>query len=415
MGFVWSTAHKDLRRRLRDPAALVIWLAIPALLGGLMTLAMGGREGPAPQAHLLLVDEDDTVLSRLLAGSFGGQSHTGSLARVERVARAEGQARIDAGDGTALLIIPEAFAQAMLEDRPVALELITNPSQSILPAIVEEVLRVVVDGAFYVQRLIGDPYRRLGEQGSSPDARVREAAIGAFAVEAHDLWRRLEGTLHPPVIRLTTKVEGKQEEPARPSFGLLFLPGLLFMALLFVSQGIAEDLWVERESGTLRRVLVTPQALSAFLLGKLVAGLVIIGAVLMVGMGLGTWVHGIPLSATAAAWVWGVWSGLFFLLVLHVAYLFASNRRVASVLANMVMFPMMMLGGAFFPFEVMPPWMATAGRLTPNGWALVQLKAILAGTPDPQHLALTALGLGVSCLGLFLVALRQLRGGFALG
>ena len=29
MGYVWATAVKDLRRRLRDPLALVLWLGIP--------------------------------------------------------------------------------------------------------------------------------------------------------------------------------------------------------------------------------------------------------------------------------------------------------------------------------------------------------------------------------------------------
>ena len=195
----------------------------------------------------------------------------------------------------------------------------------------------------------------------------------------------------------------------------MFLPGLLFMSLLFVAQGIAEDLWVEHDSGTLRRVLVAPRRASAFLLGKLVAGLAVVGAILLIGLSLAALVYGIAWPSALGAWAWGLLSGFLFLLVLYVAYLFASSRRVASVLASMVIFPMMMLGGAFFPFEAMPAWMAAAGRLTPNGWALVQFKSILAGTPDALRLATTAAGLGVGCLALFFVALRRLRGRFALG
>ena len=120
-----------------------------------MTLAMGGREARAPQAHVLLADEDETFLSRIVAGSFGGQSDAGSLARVERVTRAEGQVRMAGGEATALLMIPAGFSKALIDDRPIALELLTNPAQSILPGIVEEVLSVVVDGSFYAQRLIG--------------------------------------------------------------------------------------------------------------------------------------------------------------------------------------------------------------------------------------------------------------------
>lgn len=414
MGFVWQTARRDLRRRLSDPTALAIWFGIPILLGGLMTLAMGGHEARSPQAHVLLADEDETFLSRMVAGSFGGQSDTGSLARVERVTRAEGQLRMAGGEATALLIIPAGFSKALIDDSPIALELVTNPAQSILPGIVEEVLSVVIDGSFYAQRLIGDPARRL--LGPRPsEAGLDQASIGPLVVEVSRLWQRLKGTLDPPAIRLTMKAEAKDEGASRPNFGLIFLPGLLFMSLLFVAQGIAEDLWVEHDSGTLRRVLVAPRRASAFLMGKLVAGLAVVGAILLVGLSLAALVYGIAWPSALGAWAWGLLSGFFFLLVLYVAYLFASSRRIASVLASMVIFPMMMLGGAYFPFEVMPAWMAAVGRLTPNGWALVQFRAILAGSPDAHHLAITTLALGLGCLALFLVALRRIRGRFALG
>jgi ABC-type Na+ efflux pump permease subunit len=416
MGFVWQTARRDLKRRLTDPTSLALWLAIPVLLGGLMTLAMGGRQGPRPQAHVLLVDEDDTFLSRMLAGSFGGQTEAGTLARVEHVSRGEGEARIAKGDGTALLIVPRGFSQAVQDDRPVALELLTNPSQSLLPAIVEEILSLVVDGAFYGQRLIGDPYRQaFGAPSERAGAPISEAAVAAFAGEAQGLWMNLDATLFPPLIQLTTKVEAKEQAAPPQSFGLLFLPGLLFMALIFVSQGMAEDVWVERDSGTLRRVMVVPQRLSAFLLGKLLAGLVVLGGILLIGMGLAASVYGIAWRAAALAWAFCILCGFFFSLVLDLAYLFASNRRAASVLASLVMFPMMMLGGAFFPFEAMPPWMASAGGFTPNGWALLQLKAILSGTASASSLVATSLALGFGCLGLFWAALRRLRGRFALG
>jgi ABC-type multidrug transport system permease subunit len=71
-----------------------------------------------------------------------------------------------------------------------------------------------------------------------------------------------------------------------------------------------------------------------------------------------------------------------------------------------------MIGGCFFPFEWMPDWMARIGRWTPNGWAIVQFKAILAGSIDASHLAVAAIGLVAVGLLAFAVALRRLRGGF---
>jgi hypothetical protein len=54
-------------------------------------------------------------------------------------------------------------------------------------------------------------------------------------------------------------------------------------------------------------------------------------------------------------------------------------------------------------------------RLTPNGWVLVQFKAILAGEVELGTLLATGLALGFGGVLLFLLALRRLRGHFALG
>lgn len=41
MGALLATVIKDLRRYARDPAALVLWLGIPLVVGGLLVTAMG--------------------------------------------------------------------------------------------------------------------------------------------------------------------------------------------------------------------------------------------------------------------------------------------------------------------------------------------------------------------------------------
>src|SRR5207248_2566150 len=108
---LWNAAEKDLRRQLRDPLALFIWLIIPLLTGGLMALVMGGFDDSPPTAHLLVADEDGGALSGLLGRAFG-QARPGSFLRVEEVARDEGRRRISRGEATALLVIPQGFGDA---------------------------------------------------------------------------------------------------------------------------------------------------------------------------------------------------------------------------------------------------------------------------------------------------------------
>ena len=80
-----------------------------------------------------------------------------------------------------------------------------------------------------------------------------------------------------------------------------------------------------------------------------------------------------------------------------------------------LMFPLMMVGGSFFPFEAMPAGMAFVGRMTPNGWALEQLKRILLGKVEISSLAISFVGLVVVGSVLFVLNVRRIKTVFAQG
>src|SRR5688572_23208063 len=101
--FVFATAKKDLARRLRDPMSFLLWLGIPLAIGGMLRLAFGGGGGSAPRAMVLVVDEDGSVPSRLLLGALAQGGAQGLPFEAEAVDAAEGRARIEARDASALL------------------------------------------------------------------------------------------------------------------------------------------------------------------------------------------------------------------------------------------------------------------------------------------------------------------------
>jgi ABC-type multidrug transport system permease subunit len=69
-----------------------------------------------------------------------------------------------------------------------------------------------------------------------------------------------------------------------------------------------------------------------------------------------------------------------------------------------------MLGGSFFPFEAMPDWMVAAGTSTPNGWALLRLRAILDGAADMEVLAASAAAAAAIVVALGWLVARRVRG-----
>jgi ABC-2 type transport system permease protein len=408
MAFVIVAAVKDLRRRIADPIGLLVWAAIPIAFGALMRLVFSGP-GPAVTAHVLLVDEDRTVASQLLVRASGQAS---SALQVENVPAADGARRMANGDATALVTIPQGFQDGVLNERPTEIALVTNPAQRILPNVIEEGLRMMVEAAFYAQRLVGQPLRDLGGSLGARTGLPSNDQVAAISTTMNQSLAQVQSTLLPPVITLETKTDAKSDAPG---FGVLFMPGLLFMSLLFAAPALSADFWIEHERGTLRRMLTTPQRLGAVLAGKLAANATIMGAIVFVALAFGAVSLGVPARRLPLAFAWCVFAGVGLLSYLGALQLVAKTARGANALSQLVTFPFMMIGGSFFPFEVMPPWMARVGRWTPNGLAVTHLKALLFGRPDPKAMAVAVVIIGGLALAAFSFSAWRIQRRFMAG
>ena len=387
MRFLWIAARKDLAWLRRDPFSSLSWLGIPLCIGLLIHFVFGGGE-PAPQGRLLIADRDNTIASSLIAGQFS-RGPLGRMFVVEKVSEENGRARIGRGDASAFLLIPPGLQDAYLNNQPFRLLLLTNPRQTILPNIAAETLSMTLDGAFYLRRAAGTEPRNLANAG----------AIAA----------RLSET--PPLIQLQSTVLA--DKRVNRDAAAFFFTSMLFMALLLMANSLAGDMWRERTAGTLRRLVTTPASIAGFLGGRLVTVLLLYAAVSLTGVAVARWLANAQVASLATATAWAALSGTAFYLLLLLVALGSSSRRAANVWGNILVFPLSFLGGCFFPFAVMPAWMAGIGKLTPNGWAVLHFQNILAGsTTAPQFLAATAVAVTVSGLA-FLVALRQLRRGAA--
>lgn len=370
MRFLWAGALKDAANVRRDPSSLLIPIGIPLLLAVLMNMVFGMRGQATPHGRLLVADEDRSVASRFLTGAFSRDPLSHMLV-VEHVARADGLARINRGQASALLIIPAGYQAWFVTNQPCWLELLTNPAERIVPEMIRQAIGIALDAGRYMQR----------------------AGRGA------------------PLIQ----VETVHTRPAKPvNFAGLFFPCMIFMSLMLVANSLAGEIWKERTAGTLRRLAATPVGMAWYLAGRLIfAGfvLVLIGSVGVVAV---NFMAGVPVANFPAAVAWVVFSGAVLYLCLLVLVMRAQTARTANMIGNLVIFPLAFLGGCFFPFEAMPDWMVRIGKLTPNGWAILQFRAILDGNAHPAAVAASAAGM-VAAGGLaFLLAARHLRREFVI-
>jgi len=384
----------------RDPLALATSLGIPLVLVVIITLVFSGGQA-TPQGRLLMADEDGTFLSQALTAAFSREP-LAKMILIETTDQDTGRRRVGRGDASALLIVPKGFQDAFFQSRPVQLRLVTNPAQQILPNIIQETLSMVVDGGFYFQRLGGLPLRALASGLRPSDDMVAQASV-AFS----RLGRSLAKYVNPPLIGLELRVTAEKVE--NQNVAGIFLPAMLFMGLLFIGNAHALDIWKEQLWGTLRRLASTPASLAAFLGGRLISLALILCAVALVGVAGMRWFAHVPVASVPLATLWLVLSGSVFYLLLVVIAVHASGQRAASVIGNLVVFPLALLGGSFFPFEMMPDWMASIGRFTPNGWAITEFKALVAGSAHTQDFMIGAAFMTVAGSLLFLLTLRRIR------
>lgn len=411
--FIAATALKDVRRQLADPVGLLTWMGLPLAIGGLIVLIYAG--GDSPRGRLLVADEDESFLSN----AIGGAAVQGPLAQlfdVTPVDREEGRRILDAGDASALVILPDGLQEAVLGDGTAEIRLVTNPAQRILPGIIEEGLEIAVELAFYGERLLGEPARRILDGPPDGGDFFSNEAVAELSTAVNTRLRDLGNTLSPPVLTIEHLDPPDTDEtdppPGGADLGMIFLPGMIFMSILFTAQGMSGDVWDEKRLGTLRRAASAPPPMAAVLAGKLLAGGAIVGLVALAGVALGMVLLDLPPLQAPLAVLWITFAGVVMLSYFVLLQLLASGQQAAGMLTNLVLFPIVMLGGSFFPFEAMPEWMATVGQWTPNGLALVRLKEIVAGRPDAVGLLAAALAIGLPAAGAFAFSVRRLRGGF---
>lgn len=188
MGSLLACTRKDLVRRLRDPLALAIWVAVPLLLGLLLS-SLGGGPGGTPVARVYWVDHDGSFASELLTRAAAGAP----VVELIEVDEAAGRARLEEGEGSALVVLPQGFGEALLRGTPAELLLVRNPAQRILPGIVEEGLEVLVEAGFYLHELLG-PELAVMLDGPPPGRtswpRPRSPPSACASSAASRRWRR---------------------------------------------------------------------------------------------------------------------------------------------------------------------------------------------------------------------------------
>jgi ABC-type multidrug transport system permease subunit len=205
-----------------------------------------------------------------------------------------------------------------------------------------------------------------------------------------------------------SQVRGNSEQPM--GFQQYSL-GFTLMFMLFMGMGSAGGFLDEREQGTLSRLLTTPTDRAVLVVGK-VAGIyatVIMQAAIMIGFGV--LVFHVPWGDDPLGVIMII--GTFGLAATGLGVMISSLARTRGQMSAVTAVgatTLAMLGGAYWPLDIVSPAMRTVALFTPVGWAMTGLTDVVVryqGTVQAVLPSAVLLGMAVVFLGVGVSRLKM--------
>jgi ABC-2 type transport system permease protein len=200
------------------------------------------------------------------------------------------------------------------------------------------------------------------------------AALGSPLIFWLLLGFGFSGSFHLP----GAGTEVARKIPRDTSFLAYFYPGTLVLVVLFAAIFTSISVIEDRREGFLQGVLAAPVSALDMAAGK-VAGSATLAWIQGLALLVLAPLAGIPADPLRLAAAAGVLA-LLAITLTSLGFVFA--WRVESVqgfhaVMNLLLIPLWLLSGAFFPVSGAPPWLAAAMRINPLTWSVDVLRQAL--------------------------------------
>lgn len=422
---ILDIAFKDLTHSFRSVFAVGMMVIAPLLLTGLIYMAFGGMSGGdvsmtpitvgVVNADRLPADSViDAPLGDNIRSMFFDESVKSWITASDYPDEASARTAVDKQEIGVAIIIPQNFTEQYLKgekDTPVLI--VSDPTLSIGPAVVEDMVTMMIDGVAGGGIAIETIMERQQINNMEPDPQQIQSWIQRYG----DWYREFQRDLfhHPEkavlVVAAPAAGESETADPIQKMMGLTLAGQMIFFAF-FTGAYSMMSILREGEDGTLARLFTTPTDRTSILAGKFLAVFFTVtlqGLVLMVAGHYAFGIHwgdpaGVALALTGQVIAA---TGLGVLLISFVK----TTRQGGPVLGGGLT-TLGMLGGLFtanIPGG-MPAVFNTIGTFIPQGWVLKTWRMVMDGQPTAEllvpFLVLTAMGVVMFAIGAVLFRKR---------
>lgn len=346
-----ALVHTDLLLYLRNRRALLMSLAAPILIGAFFGSLFNQREPQVQQVPVAVVDLDGSALSAQVLAALRADAAL-KLSTPDAATALDGVRR---GSLRAVITLPAGFGNQALAalqgqaDKP-QLALAHDPSQNVVLPLLRGLL------AQHVSQAVAQSAFGGAADGSGP--------------------RRSPDFAMPFTLQETSAVVQKHAGDGYDSYAHAFAGmGVQFVLLMAVDTGIA--LLLMRRTGLWQRLRAAPlsrlQLLGSRVASGALTGLGVFVVVFAVAIAVfGVRVQGSAIGLLAVMAATALCSATLGLMVAALG----RSPEATRGLAILVTLLLVMLGGAWVPSFLFPPWLQAAAAWTPTHWAVQGMDAM---------------------------------------
>ena len=267
-------ALKDLQHVFQNIFSLAMMLGAPLFITGLLYFAFGGLSSdggyalPVTKVQIVNLDQAKTFAAGDMLVDF---LQDGELSQIIQATTAQDEASArqavdDRQAGVAVIISADFSAAVVSPDRSSSVQLYSDPTLTIGPGIVKDLISHFLDGFSGAKIAAQVAAESLATAGLAVDPLLQAQAAQEFAAwlqsSEHD------GNGSSPRLMIHAPAG---EQPAPTQGAALIGPvmaGMLVFFLFYMGANSAERIILEDEQGTLARLFATPTRLSTILFGK---------------------------------------------------------------------------------------------------------------------------------------------------
>jgi len=354
---------KDTLMRFTSPIEWGFFLILPLFF----TFILGAGTGPNqdPRVYFYVVDQANSPLSTSLIGEL----ENSTAVRPDLVSLEEAVKAFDENQVPAVLIIPPDFTLETLQAGSSQVELRQQPNNV---------------SSFAIQQGVNTALTRVSSAVEIASASTRQADAlrpfpsdserkAYFDVALQNAYAQMEAA--PQRI---TEVQASTEDQVQYDPTANSAAGQMITWVFIPLIGLSAMFAMERQLGTLRRILVTPTGKGTFLAGT-VLGQVLTAVVQMALLiGFGALVLKLKWgNAPAATALMVITSALAAGALGTMLGTFVKTEAQGSGLSIMIGMVMAMLGGCWYPIELFPGFMRSAAQALPTYWSMQGMLDIL--------------------------------------